>query len=139
VRTPRSIAALLAASAAALAGCGGDDARPGTLTVDERWADGPHFIEGHVAFASIGEPDGRNIAHGSTGPPEDDRPILVRRLEPGRYRVSGYVRSCAPACPPHPADPPSHICSATITVDGDTAVDFVRDHDRLGCYFEIRQ
>jgi hypothetical protein len=134
---PRVIAALLAASAVALAGCGNDGARPGTLTVTERWTTGPFFIEGHVAFASINELGGRRIAEGRDDPLHE-RAILVRRLGPGRYRVAGWVRSCGGDC--GVLDPPSEHCSAVVAIDGDTAVTFVRDHRGRGsCRVEIEQ
>jgi hypothetical protein len=135
------LAALL--TAALVPACGGDDPRPGTLTVDERWTTGPFFIEGHASFASIRVPGGRRVADGVENPPHD-RPTLVRRLDPGRYRVSGHVQSCAPSCGSdgRDGDPPSLHCSAMVEVDGNTAVTFVRDHAGGGagsCHVEIEQ
>ena len=134
---------LAAVGVALAAGCGGDDPRSGVLTVDERWTRGPFFIEGHAAFATIGAGGGRRLAEG-VRKPGDDGPLLVRRLEPGRYRVAGYVRSCAPSCGTdgRAGDPPSLHCSATVEIAGDTAVTFVRDHGGGGpgtCHVEVEQ
>ena len=123
------------AVAALLAGCGGDDARPGTLTVDERWTDGPYFIEGHVAFASVHDAAGRQVAKDRRPPAVEKPPILTRRLDPGRYRVEGYVRSCGGSCGAY-LDHATDHCSATVSIDGDTRVTFVRS-DRTGCYVEV--
>jgi hypothetical protein len=130
-------AAATIAALAVLTGCGGDDPRPGTLTVDERWTDGPFFIEGHVAFASVRDPSGRLMAAARRLPARRKPPILTRRLAPGRYRVAGHVRSCAPSCTAG-LDPPTDHCGASVEIDGDTRVTFVRS-ERGGCYVDVAQ
>lgn len=130
---------LVVVAALACSGCGGDDAEPGKLLVSERWESHPGFIEGHLAYASLADSRGRVIERAQSNPLEPEEAFLTRRLEPGRYRVEGYVRSCAPACTPRfPGDPPSHRCGADVEIDGDTAVTFVRGQPD-GCHVEIAQ
>ena len=134
-----ALGGLLLVAAIACSGCGGDDSEPGKLLVGERWERGPGFIEGHLAYASVADSRGRVIERASSNPLEPDEAFLTRRLEPGHYRVEGYVRSCAPACTrSYPGDPPSHRCGADLEIDGDTAVTFVRNHPDA-CHVEIDQ
>lgn len=137
VTVTAAVLTALAVLAFAVAGRGGDDRRAGTLTVDERWTNGPFFVEGHVAYASVRDPSGRQVAAAQRPPTPERRPILTRRLEPARYRVEGYVRSCGGPCE-LVLDPPTHRCGAWIEIDGATRVTFIRS-ERNGCYVDVAQ
>ena len=133
----RGVAAY-AAIVIAVAGCGEEGAKPGTLTVQERWTRPPGFIEGHVAFASVRDSDGHEVARGDTRPAaREDGPTLSVRLAPGRYRVAGHVRSCSANCAAG-LDAATHHCSVSVEIDGDTRVTFVRT-PWAGCRAEVAQ
>jgi zinc D-Ala-D-Ala dipeptidase len=124
-RTLVTAVALAAAAVPAAA-----EAAPGTLDFQQSTARRPLYVEGAVSFVRVRDAAGETVV----GRRVRHRPRfrMVRRLQPGRYKVVSYQRPCDGNC--SLLDPPTDRCARRIRIlsGGLTAVS-VRVHPGRGC------
>jgi zinc D-Ala-D-Ala dipeptidase len=124
-RTLVTAVALAAAAVPAAA-----EAAPGTLDFQQSSARRPLYIEGAVSFVRVRDAAGDTVVRRRVR--HRPRFRMVRRLQPGRYKVVSYQRPCDGNC--SLLDPPTDRCARRIRIlsGGLTAVK-VRVRPGRGC------
>lgn len=106
---------------------------------------GPIAIEGSVSFARIEDDDGSVVAEEGFDAPDHDTeagtygypPELELQLEPGRYTIVSYQRSCDPSCDNLDPKSKEYTCRDSIEAEeGSTLVAEVR-LGISGCTIEV--
>jgi hypothetical protein len=114
-------------------GAGDGRASSGTLDLQMRLPGGEVYTEGSVTHVRLVTASGRILVDGE----REVKPLLARRLAPGRYRLSTYQRGCSGTC--ETLDPPSARCSRSIAIHAGTTLAlrlvlvYDRPHHRAVC------